>query len=62
MCWGRLILRLRYRCDNFFSKGSKGLFLLEMAFYGGKTEKFLHDIYDKKGKEKTGNHEMQNGS
>lgn len=45
-----------------FCKGSKGLFLLEMVFCEGKTEKTLHSIYDKNWKEKPGNHEMQNRS
>lgn len=38
-CCGKLILHLRYHCDNIFGKGSKSLFLLEMVFCGGKNEK-----------------------
>lgn len=59
--WWKLILHLRYHCESFFGKGSKGLFLLEKVFYEGKRKKTLHDTYDKKWKEKPGTHEMQNG-
>lgn len=61
-CCGKLILHLRYHCDNIFGKGSKGFFYLKWYFVGEKMKKTLHNIYDKKWKENPGNHEMQNGS
>lgn len=49
VCWGKLILHLRYHCDCFLVREVTVFSTLNVFLSGEKWKKLLHFIYDEKG-------------
>lgn len=62
VCWGKLILHLRYHCDYFLVREVRGFSTLNGILRGKNWKNSSILSMRKKGKERPGNHEMQNRS